>query len=108
MSVVVGCRLLLVLSAAQILKAIEVRSRLVQIPENYDKTTAPPLVDGKPNIIKITADIFSIPDFDEKDEVNKFPVRGMAQELLEEGCGYPQCRLLFAAENNGQNRSLYM
>ena len=30
------------------------------------------------------------------------------QELLEEGCGYPQCRLLFAAENNGQNRSLYI
>ena len=79
MSVVVGCRLLLVLSAAQILKAIEVRSRLVQIPENYDKTTAPPLVDGKPNIIKITADIFSIPDFDEKDEVKKFLVRGMAR-----------------------------
>ena len=82
MSVVVGCRLLLVLSAAQILKAIEVRSRLVQIPENYDKTTAPPLVDGKPNIIKITADIFSIPDFDEKDEVKKFLVRGMARTTL--------------------------
>ena len=30
------------------------------------------------------------------------------QELLEEGCGYLQCRLLFAAENNGQNRSLYI
>jgi len=67
--------LLLVLSAAQILKAIEVRSRLVQIPENYDKTTAPPLVDGKPNIIKITADIFSIPDFDEKDEEIMLEVR---------------------------------
>ena len=32
----------------------------------------------------------------------------LGQELLEEGCGYPQCRLLFAAENNGQNRSLYI
>ena len=32
----------------------------------------------------------------------------VTQELLEEGCGYPQCRLLFAAENNGQNRSLYI
>ena len=61
-------RLLLVLSA-QFIGATVVRSRLVQIPEDYDKTTAPPLVDGKPNVIKITADIFSIPDFDEKDEV---------------------------------------
>ena len=61
-------RLLLVLSA-QFIGATVVRSRLVQIPADYDKTTAPPLVDGKPNVIKITADIFSIPDFDEKDEV---------------------------------------
>ena len=29
------------------------------------------------------------------------------QELLEEGYGYPQCRLLFSAQKNGQNRSLY-
>ena len=61
-------RLLWVLSA-QLVRASIVRSRMVQIPEDYDKTTAPPLVDGKPNVIKITADIFSIPDFDEKDEV---------------------------------------
>ena len=30
-----------------------------------------------------------------------------SQELLEEGYGYPQCRLLFSAQKNGQNRSLY-
>ena len=30
------------------------------------------------------------------------------QELLQWGYGYPQCRLLFAAENNGQNQSLYI
>ena len=58
------------LALVQVCAAVVAHSKKVRIPLDYDKSTVPPLVDGgKPNVIKINADIFSIPDFDEKDEV---------------------------------------
>ena len=56
------------------LKAKPVLSTSI-IPADYDKRTAPPLVDGKPNEIKVTMDIFSIPNFDEKEEEIMLEVR---------------------------------
>ena len=61
--------LLQLVFSSQLIGPVIGGERQVQIPDDYDKMTAPPRDGLIPNIINVTVDIFSIPSLDEKVEV---------------------------------------